>query len=400
MSIALRFGLRHIGGAVIGGAVGAMHYTGIAALRAPADFAWNPIIVGISVAVGVTMAAAAIEFLGPKPGLGNRIGAVLMLVLAIVGLHFTGMAALTLTLNPNVAMPQEVLAPDLLAIAVAAVTAIIITLGLAGSFVDNRLAQRALHENERLQRRVEERTAELRQVQSELLRNERLSALGQLTATMAHELRNPMGAISNTIYTLKRQIEGSALDLGRPLARIERSIGRCERIINDLLDFTRLRALESAPVAVNAWLAEVLDEQKLGAGIDLERRFSTPDRIVSFDGERMRRVIINLIENAAQALAEPLPDGRERRITVATRIIDSGFELTVDDNGPGIPADIAPKVFEPLFSTKSFGTGLGLPMVKQIVEQHGGSIAIDGATGLGTRVAVRLPLARPVEMAA
>jgi signal transduction histidine kinase len=110
--------------------------------------------------------------------------------------------------------------------------------------------------------------------------------------------------------------------------------------------------------------------------------------MIAIDPERVRRVLINLIDNAAQAMPE---DARERKITVTTALLDDGHcEFAVADTGAGITADVLPKVFEPLFSTKSFGTGLGLPMVKQIVEQHGGTITITSEIGKGTRVTVRL----------
>jgi signal transduction histidine kinase len=297
-------------------------------------------------------------------------------------------------------MPQEVLAPNLLAIAVAAGTALIITLGLAGAFVDTRLARRTIEENERLHRRVEERTAELRHVQDELLRNERFSALGQLTATIAHELRNPLSAIGNTVYTLRQQVEAHGFDFDRPLDRIERSVSRCERIIYDLTDFTQMRPIEPAPVAIDAWLGALLDQPKFNAGIPIERRFSIPSPIVAIDPERMQRVIGNLLENAEHAMSEPLPGNRPPRIGVATRMQGGHLEIIVEDNGPGIPADVLPKVFEPLFSTKSFGTGLGLPTVKQIIEQHGGAIAITSTPATGTRVTLRLPSMPAQEIAA
>jgi signal transduction histidine kinase len=237
-----------------------------------------------------------------------------------------------------------------------------------------------------LARRVEERTAELKAAQSELVRKERLSALGQLTATMAHELRNPLSAIRNTLFAVKETAAGSGVDLERPISRVERSVARCDRIINDLLDYTRVKELHLAKLAPDPWIEEVLSEQRLPAGVELERRFDA-DCLVAIDPERMRRVLINLIDNAAQAMPD---DARERRITVMTARSGDSFELVVADTGGGIAAEVLPKVFEPLFSTKSFGTGLGLPMVKQIVEQHGGTITIASESGNGTRVTVRL----------
>jgi signal transduction histidine kinase len=242
---------------------------------------------------------------------------------------------------------------------------------------------------EELEHRVEVRTAELRAAQEELVRKERLSTLGQLTATVAHELRNPLSSIRNTLFALKETAAPAGLE--RPLGRIERSVTRCDRIISELLDFTRARALRPANIAVDEWLDEILDEQSLPPGITLLRRFAAPGYVMRLDCERMRQVVVNLVENAAQALAEGAPADRERQIMVGTRALTSGYELTIEDNGPGIPESVLPQVFEPLFSTKSFGTGLGLPTVKQIVEQHGGVIKIDSEPGCGARATVLLP---------
>ncbi len=247
--------------------------------------------------------------------------------------------------------------------------------------------------------RVDEQTAELRVSQQELLAKERLSALGQLTATVAHELRNPLSAIRNSIFAVKEALRAHGLTLERPLFRIDRGIARCDGIITDLLDFTRLRELKPALAVADDWLTETLDEQKLADGVALERALGAPGVRLSFDPERLRRVLVNLVDNAAQALAES-GEGRDKRIIVETRVAGDRFELAVRDNGPGIAPDVLPKVFEPLFSTKSFGTGLGLPMVKRIVEQHGGSVEITSAVGVGTTVRIRLPLPPAQEIAA
>jgi len=237
-----------------------------------------------------------------------------------------------------------------------------------------------------LARRVEERTAELKTAQSELVRKERLSALGQLTATMAHELRNPLSAIRNSLFAVKETAASKGFDLERPITRVERSVARCDRIINDLLDYTRVKELHLTELAPDPWIEEVLGEQRLPAGVELTLHLDA-DCTIAIDPERMRRVLINLVDNAAQAMAE---NATERRITVSTAIEHDQLELVVADTGGGIAPEVLPKVFEPLFSTKSFGTGLGLPMVKQIVEQHGGTITITSEIGKGTKVTVRL----------
>jgi PAS domain S-box-containing protein len=242
--------------------------------------------------------------------------------------------------------------------------------------------------NADLEHRVHERTALLESAQQELVKKERLSAIGQVTATVAHELRNPLSALRNTVFALKEAADANQLQLARPLGRMERSIARCEHIIADLLDFTRSRELRPTTVRIDDWCSEVLDEQKLPDGIVLERRLNAPGAVASLDEDRFRRVVINLIENAAQAFDGA--DRSERRIIVSTGATPyPTFEI--EDTGPGISPGLLPKIFEPLFSTKSFGTGLGLPTVKQIVEQHGGTIVIESEVGRGTRVSIRLP---------
>jgi NO-binding membrane sensor protein with MHYT domain/anti-sigma regulatory factor (Ser/Thr protein kinase) len=388
MAVSLRFDEREFGGAIIGVAIGAMHYTGMAALRLPADVYWNFSYVGVSLAVGICGGAAALRVLTMGRGLHWRLAATLLFVVAICGLHFIGMTAVVLRLDPVVTVPEQVLAPELLAVVISAVTILIVTIGLSSSFVDDQLARRAIGEAARLAQRIEERTAELRHTQARLLRQERLSALGELTATIAHELRNPMGAASNTIFTIKQMAAGAGLDLARPIGRLERSIARCERIIGDLLNFSSPRDVQRRPLAIDDWLQTVLDEQRLPEGVTLARALGVGQ--ASVDAGLLRRVIENLIENACQAVAEHHEPG-ERRVTVASRVSGDGLEISVADTGAGIPASILPKVFDPLFSTKSFGTGLGLPVAKEIVEQHGGTIAIESVEGSGTKVTLRIP---------
>jgi PAS domain S-box-containing protein len=253
-----------------------------------------------------------------------------------------------------------------------------------------------------LERRVGERTAELHDMQEELLRKERLATLGQLTATVSHELRNPLGVIRNTMFTITEAAQSSGLKLDRALGRIERSIGRCDTIITDLLDYTRIRRLQREKFPLDSWLAEVLDEQQIPQRIALVREFGAGDPVVSVDADRLRRVIINLVDNAAQAIegdregANPAPPC----ITVRTHIAGERVEIEIADSGPGIPPEIFKRIFEPLFSTKGFGVGLGLPTVKQIMEHHGGSIEMSSEPGRGTRALIWLPLAREAGIAA
>ncbi|HRO12768.1 ATP-binding protein [Amaricoccus sp.] len=227
---------------------------------------------------------------------------------------------------------------------------------------------------------------ELRATQAELARTERLAAIGKLTATVSHELRNPLGALANSVDVLERSIPGAARD-GPEFARIRRSVQRCSRIIEDLLDFSRQREPELAEVAVDPWLEAQVAEHSAAPLVTLDLRAGCTAPI---DAELLRQAIVNLLDNAAQAAAEAHPDGAGR-ITVRSRVDGDTVVLSVSDNGGGIPEAARARLFEPLFSTKAYGVGLGMSVVQRVVEMHGGRIGLDTRDGGGTTIALHLP---------
>ena len=248
--------------------------------------------------------------------------------------------------------------------------------------------------NQDLERRVEERTAELRAAQADLLRQERMATLGRLTATVSHELRNPLGVIQTSNSVVRNSLKDCDPRVGRSLDRIERSVIRCDRIIEELLDYTRIRQLKPEPTPIDNWLDGLLEEQTLHTDITLRRELGLPGVKVFLDPDRFRRAVINVFDNACQAM---VGDGNgkiengEHILTIQTSKSNGRIEVVFEDNGPGIPPDVLPKIFEPMFSTKGFGVGLGLPVAKQIMEQHGGGIEIDSGQGRGTRTCLWLP---------
>ncbi len=248
--------------------------------------------------------------------------------------------------------------------------------------------------NENLEQRVEARTAELQSTRKELLRKERLAALGQLTATVSHELRNPLGAMRTSIAAIKRLVRDDQALLHRSIEIADRSVSRCDNIINDLLDYSRARRLEPEVTAVDDWLGQLLREYRIPPSVTLSPSLGC-EATVAIDRERLRRAIVNLLDNACQAMlgeggaAEP---ENERILAVATARTDRGVEISVADNGPGMAPEEFEKIFEPMYSTKAFGVGLGLQIVKQILSQHGGDVEVDRRAGPGARFVVWLPL--------
>jgi len=234
---------------------------------------------------------------------------------------------------------------------------------------------------------------ELNAATDRLARQERLSMLGQVAGTVSHELRNPLAAIRNSMALVRQLTNGKGTGVERALERVDRNVERCARIINDILDFTRVRELSREPVTLDTWLGETLAEIAVPPSVVVQREFLFGDE-VPLDRDRFRQIIVNLVDNAAQALADPgwtPSDDRQRTITVRTEAAGPHVRISVEDNGPGIPQDRLPKIFEPLFTTKSFGVGLGLPTVRQIVEQHGGTIDVESTVDVGTVFTIWLP---------
>lgn len=249
-----------------------------------------------------------------------------------------------------------------------------------------------------LERRIAERTAELEAAQERLLRSERLATLGQLTATVSHELRNPLGTIRSSIYVIRRAAsEALSGSVGKAVERIERNITRCDNIIDELLDFTRIREPLMQPATLDNWISDVIEELDVPNGIEITRDLACAGEVTSFDHDTLRRSVINVYENACHAIEqarEQNPDA-ERKISIETRVGNGRVEIGISDTGAGIPDDVMPSIFEPLYSTKGFGVGLGLVVVKRIMDQHNGGVEISTEAGKGTRVLLWLP--RPVD---
>jgi PAS domain S-box-containing protein len=233
----------------------------------------------------------------------------------------------------------------------------------------------------------------LKEAMQKLASSERLATIGQVAATVSHELRNPLGAIRNSMALVHQLTAGKQLGVERALERVDRNIERCTAIIAAMLEFTHEKEITRTPTAIAAWLAEMLASHPMPEGITIERDLRAADE-VAIDRERFQQAIVGIVDNAVQALQDPAwtpPENYPRRITVRAESAGPHVRLSIIDNGPGISPDVLPRIFEPLFTTKGFGVGLGLPTVRQIVEKHGGTIDVTSAGEGGTTVTVWLP---------
>ncbi len=227
---------------------------------------------------------------------------------------------------------------------------------------------------------------ELRKLEQEKAQATKMAALGQLTSVVAHELRNPMGAINNSLYYLRLRLGNSDDKLSWHLGTISRAVVSMSRIVEDLLDYTRPKSPAFESVSLDEVVADALSHSSLPDSIAVERKPGSSLPALRGDAEMLRRVFLNLITNAVQAM----PEGGA--LTVCTKSDGQWQAATIGDTGEGIEKEVQEKLFQPLFTTRAKGTGLGLYICKQIVTQHGGEIRVVSQRGLGTAVTVRLPM--------
>jgi two-component system sensor kinase FixL len=239
---------------------------------------------------------------------------------------------------------------------------------------------------ELLEARVEERTRELREAQDQLIRTERLAALGQFSATMAHELRNPLNVVKLSARYVTSHLTDTDEKLQRNLSHMNQYVDRACAIINDLLAFSRLPPPQLHPVPINELVREAVLALSIPEGVTVDWALAADLPAALADARQIDQAVSNLGINALQAM----PDGG--RLTVSTRQEADRIEITLGDTGPGIAPDLWEKVFEPFFSTKASGTGLGLPLVREIAIAHGGQVSFQSAPGEGACFTLLLPV--------
>ena len=268
---------------------------------------------------------------------------------------------------------------------------------LAAAFNAMTTELQSVHEG--LEARVTARTRELEQAltalgeaQAQIVRREKLAMLGQLAGGVGHELRNPLGVMTNAVYYLELIQADAPPEVREYLGILRTQIATSARIVSDLLDFARVRPPQHENARVQSLVDEQLARLELPDGIRIERIFAPDLPAVRVDPMQIGHVVLNLLANAVQAM-----ESTGGTLTLAAHCCAEGVQLDVSDTGSGIPEALQGKVFEPLFTTKARGIGLGLAIARSLADSNGSQLRLTSRVGAGTTFSLVMPAALGTE---
>ncbi len=246
-------------------------------------------------------------------------------------------------------------------------------------------------------RDLERALADLRRSQDRLIRSERLAAIGQLAAQIAHEVRNPLNALGLNVELLADEArDGNATEVAEIVGDIRGEVGRLTKITESYLELGRLPAMRLEPHSLNGLVEELVrfqneELERGGVRVTLNLAAELPD--LQLDASQVRQALLNIVRNAGEALRE---EGGGTLAISSFRARSPDVVLEIADDGPGMDPEHVSRIFDPFFSTKEKGSGLGLPLTHQVIAEHGGTITCTSTPGEGTTFTIRLPLDPPV----
>ena len=388
-------------GMVFGVGVLAMHYVGIAALEMPARYVWNSQMVTSSIIIGISLGGIAGHISKLAATWATNILSTGVRIATIVGVHFTAMTALTIIpIGSTTSFGRVSISPEIMSLLVTAAGAFIVGQALILSVVDRHLKGKSERDAARMRiyiTQLEESKTNLEKASAaaESANNSKSAFL----ASMSHELRTPLNAILGFTDTMLQEILGP---IGTPkykeyLANVHDSGQHLLELINDILDIARYDAghvdLEETvfdPAAKIRDVVRMMSGQAHKARVALLTNIPPELPLVKADRRRIRQILLNLISNSLKFT--------EAGGTVIVKAwVDDGFKMQVSDTGIGIAPKDFSKALEPFgqvdssLARKYEGTGLGLPLTRQLAELHGGTLTLDSEVGVGTKVTVTLP---------
>lgn len=264
---------------------------------------------------------------------------------------------------------------------------------VAGGNYDSRIPERGPTEVADLARELNSMARAVEERERELVRSERLAAVGKMAAMITHEVRNPLSSIGLNTELLEEELSSGPSEAKDLLQAIHREVDRLTAITEEYLAFARLPKPKLVYEPVNAMvgaLAAFVREDLAAKHVDLAIELSDGDPIALIDAAQLRQCLINLVRNATEAVTAK----GKGKVTLRTKRAVDRVVIEVEDDGTGIPADVLPRLFDPFFSTKEGGSGLGLALTQQIVKDHDGDLTVESTVGKGTVFRVAVP-ARP-----
>jgi len=244
--------------------------------------------------------------------------------------------------------------------------------------------------NAALEEKVEDRTRELRQTQANLVEAERNATLGKLTAKLSHEMRNPLNALNTSLYIIRAKA-GADEKIARALDRSERTVQRCTAILADLYDFAMTIEAKPREVDLGHWLDQALAQVTPPEGVDLRIDNRLEGFHSTIDESQIRKALMKIVDNAVMAVTHEGLERTQRVVSVTAAEAGERLEIIIEDNGCGMDEATASQALEPLFSTRGFGVGLGLPIAEQTFSRHGGGLKFYSRENDGTTVTLWLP---------
>jgi signal transduction histidine kinase len=251
-----------------------------------------------------------------------------------------------------------------------------------------RLYTAATRRSEDLAAEVATQTTRLQEARERMLQAERMAAIGIFAGRLAHDLRNPLNVLQLNLQLLRRRL-GEDPQVLRPFERVEQAMQQASAMVTDLLDFARLGEPRLAQFRLEPLLRRQSQEQTPPEGVQFQLEVEPDLPPLEADLEQLQQALRHLVSNALQAMRD-----QQGSITLAARRVDGAIAVSVSDEGCGIPPERIERLFDPLFTTRPRGTGLGLAVCRKIVENHGGEIKVESVPDRGTTFTLLLPISR------